>query len=342
MKMDGGFGGSMFLFKQFGVYEGQEKSAAVAKDPDVIAENIPGITYLVVADIDLDDDLDILALSETDSSILWIPNPGKDDDFDKNNEVKTIYQNASMINSPRHFTSADFDDDGDDDLAVASDDGNFTLLMNLGDASFSEPQIVYPLDEDEKSPGVFIDFADFDQDGNLDIVAASRGDSPAIRVFFQDSDTKLFGNPWEDDNLDSSPSSIVHLDMNSDGYPELFVAMPGHDRTFIYENEGVLRQFKRTAQDLLVDTFSVNHLSLIESNQDKDLIEFKITGGKDKGLFNFDSNYSGHLLFRKAPDFESPMDTEQVVNMKSRLVFLTVNFRSEVLLLKLKMRTNHR
>ena len=57
-------------------------------------------------------------------------------------------------------------------------------------------------------------------------------------------------------------------------------------------------------------TYSINHLSLIEANQEKDLLSYSISGGKDRDWFEFDSSFSGKLLFINPPDYENPDDTE--------------------------------
>ena len=201
------------------------------------------------------------------------------------------------------------DKDGDSDLAVASYDGNFTLFINEGNASFGSPTLIYPQeDSDTKGVGVLVELVDLNNDDRLDILTSSRSPNE-IRAHFQKSDRVEFETGWKDQSLSAYASSIVTADVNEDSFPELLVAMPSNDKIFQYLNKGSAKDFEKT-QEWLSGTYSINHLSLIEANQEKDLLSYSISGGKDRDWFEFDSSFSGKLLFINPPDYENPDDTE--------------------------------
>lgn len=273
----------------------------------VLASNLPGATFVGSVDLDRDDDVDVVAISDTDDKLIWIPNQGKPSfAFD---DAQVLFQDGSLINSPRHFSIGDVDKDGDSDLAVASYDGNFTLFINEGNASFGSPTLIYPTeDSDTKGVGVLVELVDLNNDDRLDILTSSRSPNE-IRAHFQKSDRVEFETGWKDQSLSAYASSIVTADVNEDSFPELLVAMPSNDKIFQYLNKGSAKDFEKT-QEWLSGTYSINHLSLIEANQEKDLLSYSISGGKDRDWFEFDSSFSGKLLFINPPDYENPDDTE--------------------------------
>ncbi len=74
---------------------------------------------------------------------------------------------------------ADYDDDGDPDLYVANDSTSNFLFRNNGDKSFEEAALVasVALSEDGKEQaGMGVDFGDYDNDGDLDLIVTNFSD----------------------------------------------------------------------------------------------------------------------------------------------------------------------
>ena len=268
-----------------------------------------GMTSLSVVDLDQDDDLDVVALSESEDLILWVPNSGKPSfDF---GAPQTIFQNQALINGPRSISIGDLDRNGFDDLAIASYDGNFTAILNFGEGNFSDPILLYPTSvDDTKGVGVFISIVDLNNDGFLDFVTSSRNPDE-IRTHYQTTEPMDFETTWSDPTLESYASSIAFVDLDADGDSEILISLPSSDRLAQYVNKGNARDFEKT-NEWVKGTYSINHISLIESNQRKDRLTYSISGGKDRQWFEFDSNYSGKLMFINAPDFEEPLDTDRL------------------------------
>ena len=67
----------------------------------VLASNLPGATFVGSVDLDRDDGVDVVAISDTDDKLIWIPNQGKPSfAFD---DAKVLFQDGSLINSPPFF-----------------------------------------------------------------------------------------------------------------------------------------------------------------------------------------------------------------------------------------------
>ena len=147
-------------------------------------------------------------------------------------------------------------------------------------------------------------------DGFLDFVTSSS-DPDEIRTHYQTTEAMDFETTWSDPTLESYASSIAFVDIDADGDSEILISLPSSDRLAQYVNKGNARDFEKT-NEWLKGTYSINHISLIESNQRKDRLTYSISGGKDRQWFEFDSNYSNKLMFINAPDFEEPLDTDRL------------------------------
>ena len=295
------------------LFEGQEESGGnFFQTAQIIADEVKGATFIDVSDVDQDDDLDLMVLSEDEDSIQLIRNGGENLGFDPLVAPELVFQDSTMISKPRYLSFGDYDKDGDEDFTLASVDGNFSLFISQGDGKFTGPEKLLPTVEEDRGIGVFVKFADLDNDTDLDLITSSRFSSTRttnkIQILYLDDDTLEYSSPAVDLVLDSYASSIIHLDLGGDPSPELLVAMPGSDRILQYDNNGKDAGFT-TGNNLLNNTVSINHLNLIEANQIKDPLTYAIIGGIDEDRFKFDGKYSGKLLFKNAPDYENPLDT---------------------------------
>jgi len=127
------------------------------------------------------------------------------------------------------IVSADFNGDGIPDLAVSdpgnpgSTNGGVAILLGNGDGTFQAAKY-FPAGQNPSS----IAAADFTGDGKIDLAAASSV-GPTIVVLPGNGDGTL-GAPVSYGNGAGSqaiPVSIVALDLNGDGLPDLVVANQG-------------------------------------------------------------------------------------------------------------------
>lgn len=132
---------------------------------------------------------------------------------------------------PAWINSADFDNDGDLDLAIANNQSHqISILMNLGNGSFA-PHQTYPVGI---GPSCLV-VADFENDGDIDI-ANTNWTSNNITVLLNDGDG-TFGASTSY-NVGITPLSIHTADFNGDGYMDLTTADHDNDNISVLFNNG--------------------------------------------------------------------------------------------------------
>ncbi|NNF44845.1 MAG: VCBS repeat-containing protein [Phycisphaerales bacterium] len=124
---------------------------------------------------------------------------------------------------PRYVIAADLDADCDQDLATVEGDGNVTILRNTGDGTFV-PHAVIPIFR-----GTWLDSADFDLDGDIDIVVThldedlkSPGSGSAkLTIIRSVGGSFVASGPW---TIGRWPRGGAVADFNGDGWPDVAVA----------------------------------------------------------------------------------------------------------------------
>jgi hypothetical protein len=162
-------------------------------------------TGVQAVDVDLDGNLEILAGWRDASTIeVWKVDPNG------------ILKNAGAIGPfyyhVHDFQVADFDEDGDLDIAAGIRFGGVQYAENLGDGSWNIWTI-------EETYSWRIQVADFDQDGNLDILSGIDYDG-GIKLFFGDG----AGNFTEDAApffSERRGHGINVIDVNGDGWEDI-------------------------------------------------------------------------------------------------------------------------
>lgn len=179
------------------------------------------------ADFDGDGDLDLLVANEHRPNIMLM------------NDGTGMFTNESSARIPQvnHDSEdigiADFDNDGDLDIIVVSeDDQTNEFYLNNGDGTFADAGNRIPVTG--TSNAVLI--LDANTDGHADIVIGNNGQNRILinngKAFFTDeTDSRL--TPFED-----VTQSVVAGDVNKDGYQDLVLANEGKNRILINNGKG--------------------------------------------------------------------------------------------------------
>lgn len=142
---------------------------------------------------------------------------------------------------PTDVTSGKFTGDGNVDLVTANrfgsaPTGDVSCLAGNGDGTFDAPQ-----QQDLTTSAYAVEKADFDGDGNLDVVLTDPDTSPpSVAVLLGNGDctfTKQDTEPSGGDG-DFDPFDLAIADFNRDRAPDVAVSNQQSDTVRIFENDG--------------------------------------------------------------------------------------------------------
>lgn len=141
-----------------------------------------------------------------------------------------IIDNDANTEGIRHMVSADFNNNGENDIVVAqgSTINQLAIYWNSGQANFSKEIIDHSIDDP-----VFINFGDFNSNGFMDILVVTESNS---EVFFFENNNGQFRERIKLGSVQSLGKSIVVEDFDGDGDLD-FVVIGRHSIDF-YRNDG--------------------------------------------------------------------------------------------------------
>lgn len=228
------------------------------------------ITY---ADFDNDGDIDLATVHHQDGGLVDENNDGVEAVLIHLNNGdgsftlgSSLYYGENVVS----ITSADFDGDGDIDLATANDGtDDVAILLNDGSGIFT---LTSKLTADLITP-TEVASADFDNDGDIDLATTvnaildDRTSGPAIVVFNNDGTgnfivstifltLEIYGQ--------SSPEGVVALDVNNDFQKDIVVTIDGTITAFSINNDGTL-------SNIQVEPSPESYYALLNSNTRSDI-----------------------------------------------------------------------
>ncbi len=203
------------------------------------ASEANGVVDVISADLNRDGTLEVVSASHIDGRIVvyrqvgneWI---GK--------HVGSVRSSGAQTLKTIDLVAADFDADGDLDLASASEsDGKIAWYENPG--SLDQPFAKKTLLGVSGARAVFA--ADFDQDGRVDLASASRGGgfmgSDAIRIHLNATQNSQggFSSPSQINvgQNDLGLSDIYAADINNDGWVDIVSVSATNNRIAWYDND---------------------------------------------------------------------------------------------------------
>lgn len=255
--------------KKIAWYENTNGQGAFGPE-QIISTNALGARMVYAADMDGDGDVDVLSASSNDNKIAWYKN------LDGLGNFSTELIISSTANGALSVHTADIDGDGDQDVLSASyiDDKIAWYENTDGLGGFGGQQII---STDFLAP-ISIYAADFDMDGDIDIVSASADDVDFIGVFnktiwFENTNGQgVFVSHEIDDSLDNIPLHQVSAnDIDGDG--DMDVLSAGIDKIRWYENTDGLGGFgSQRMINLNIQTAVWAHATDIDGDGDQDVV----------------------------------------------------------------------
>jgi len=201
-------------------------------------DDVSGVVAFAVADLDSDEDLDVIAASWLHVTIVWFENDGAGEQF-----------TAHVINKKqddRHRTSsvfaADVDGDGDLDVVMAASNtdrwGNDVDSLTItwyenadGAGHFSGEHVVATTTTHE----LVIAGADVDGDGDVDVL--STEDSTATIAWYENDGAGSFVAKHVITATNGAPTFVLPADLDDDGDADV-LSVSKEDAVMWYENDG--------------------------------------------------------------------------------------------------------
>ena len=169
----------------------------------------------------------------------------------------------------------DIDGDGDLDIAIANEHRPNVLLENKGDGQFSvrDPAILPQLNRDSEDIAV----ADFDGDGDLDIVFVSEDDR--INEYYRNVGSGNFETAIQLLPTEGTTNGVTNADLNGDGFGDVVFGNAGQNALLLADGDGGF-----------VDETSARLPNLSDATQDVEFGDVDGDGDLDLLVGNEDQN----------------------------------------------------
>ena len=184
--------------------------------PTQITSEIFSTELISPADIDGDGDNDFFVFSSGDNMFSWFENINGDGTQFTSHLISTLDYNI------KHLFITDLDNDNDEDILIASDDGNkvvwFSNMDGLGNFG---PEITI---SNNALSAQYVNAGDLDGDGDLDILSISRGDNKIAWYENIDGQGNFSTEIIIATNIFSA-QSILSADLNNDGHLDILYTL---------------------------------------------------------------------------------------------------------------------
>jgi len=221
----------------------------------------------IVQDYDGDGDLDIIATERDPDRLIWL----------ENEPTKQFPINVIIdfdLTRPFDVDLADLDNDGDNDYVICSGsqtavfDGELVWFQRQDDDTYIKWSIDVGRDYDQA------DLADFDGDGDIDIVAVGF-DQDEVNIFLNDGNLNFTPQTIVSDlNINGQVDKVDAEDVDNDGDIDIAFG-DGNVNGMLYLNDG------NANFTLGYELFGWNDLSASAGNSDIVILDLNNDGNKD-------------------------------------------------------------
>jgi len=200
----------------------------------IITTNTEGASSVYAADLDGDGELDVLSASWGDDKVAWYKNGDGQGTFGE----QQIIRPCAFADKPQSIYAADIDGDGDMDVLSASkNDDKIAWYKNTdGQGTFGSQQIITLYANGANS----VYATDFDDDGDMDVLSASRNDDKI--AWYENIDGQGDFGAQQIITTDADVANSVYAtDIDGDGDMDVLSASFGsyynhHSKVAWYEN----------------------------------------------------------------------------------------------------------
>jgi hypothetical protein len=206
---------------------------------------------------------------------------------------------------------ADLDQDGDMDILIANEHRPNILLMNNGKGGFTNesalriPQVAHDSED--------IGIADFDLDGDLDIIVVSEDDK--TNELYLNNGDGTFMDGGDRIPVTGTSNSVVVFDINADGAPDVLIGNNGQNKVLINTGTGHFKDESLERFGLFIDITQDLTLADVDNDGDQDVL----VGNEDANriLINigngfFEDQSSDRLPYRSEPEETREVDVADI------------------------------
>tara|TARA_R110002072_G_scaffold14307_1_gene59571 strand:- start:5688 stop:7100 length:1413 start_codon:yes stop_codon:yes gene_type:complete len=292
------------------------------------------------ADFNNDGTMDIVGGANAGDALAVFNNDGNEN-FTL---LTNLSANANLTDGVRVVKAADLNEDGFMDIVVAAFSGDtFSWFEGDGQGSFTP----HPIDSSVNADGATgIQIADFDNDGDLDIAAASNSANQFL-WYENDGDENFTTNIIDNTSpFTVGPRGVAIVDLEQDGDMDILGAAITGDAFTWYENDGNGNFTLALISDDV--TYANGAFAITAADVDGDQVDDIITAAnisdafswfKTEGviLANLENFLSGVAVFPNPTTHkitvQVPADTHlqsmQIIDMQGKIVFLDNSEHSE-------------
>ncbi len=201
---------------------------------------------------------------ETDSS-----NPNGPDLADEKKPFKDVTKTHLVPtkngNNSMDAEVVDIDEDGDLDVILAIEFGKNAILINDGSGKLVDQSDTRFPENRHDSEDIAV--ADFDGDGDLDIVFVSEDDQ--TNEFYLNNGNGKFTSEGARIPVSGTTNAVEKIDLNNDGFQDLILGNAGQNVILINNGSGSF--VNETSSRLPTNTYTTQDIDLADVDQDGDL-----------------------------------------------------------------------
>ncbi|MBO3697394.1 VCBS repeat-containing protein [Roseivirga sp. E12] len=194
--------------------------------------------------------------------------------------------------------SIDIDGDGDIDIVLAMEFQMNKILINDGTGKLiDESEDRFPSARHDSED---IAIADFDNDGDLDIVFVSEDDQ--VNEFYQNVGNAQFKAISILDRFRGTSNAVEAYDFNNDGYTDLLIANAGQNFLLINQSGNVF--IDETAERLDANTYTTQDVELADIDNDGDMDILEANEAHNRILINDGNGFFEDQTKSRLPQLE--------------------------------------